>query len=87
MIEIFFDALWNESRKRLMKFRFYYCQLKIPEDVYELLSYRVLSYRSTSLKWLLPKNICDQLKVKFETMKRVWQPLSAFSDWPIDCLL
>jgi hypothetical protein len=57
-------------------------ELKISDQIYELLSYRVLAYRNKTLRWLLPKHVCGQLKDKYRTIKKQWTHLTNNRDWP-----
>jgi hypothetical protein len=58
-------------------------QLTVPDELYELLSYRLLSDRKHHLTWSLPPPICSQLRLKYYSLKRRWGHLSLSSQWPL----
>ena len=82
-----FDCQQKRYRDGKIRSYSYHCELNIPNDIYEILSYRVISHRNETIKWLLPENICNQLKVKFRSIERIWGGLSAVRKWPNNCLL
>jgi hypothetical protein len=63
-----------------------YC-LTIPDEFYELISYRVIAHRHENLQWLFSDTLCEQLKAKFEIINRRWSDLSMYQVWPDSCLL
>lgn len=59
--------------------------LTIQDQIYELLSYRVLGDRKRTLRWLFPKHVCSQLKDKYRKIDKQWEQwehLAICTDWP-----
>jgi len=58
--------------------------LEIPDEIYELLSYRVLANRQKTLQWLLSDVVCGQLRDKYQRICKKWKHLAICTKWP-DC--
>jgi hypothetical protein len=54
---------------------------EVPSEVYELLSYRVLSDRQRTLRWSLPIVICDQLRSVYQHIDKQMSHLAVCTVW------
>ena len=74
----------QQKRVRICKDRTYDAiySLEISDQIYELLSYRVLADRQKTLRWSLPEVICQQLRTKYQTIDKFWGHLAICTEWP-----
>lgn len=56
--------------------------LAIDPQMYELLSYRVLSHWQKHLRWLFSNALCRQLKEKYNLIELRWNHLAVCTEWP-----
>ena len=54
----------------------------IPDQIYELLTYRLLSVWNKRKKWILPLDVCRQLRNKYRKINQCWDHLAICTEWP-----
>ena len=86
ILSSFFGVEWRcqqtQTKKNGKKKHDAVYSLEIPDEIYELLSYRVLSYRQEKLQWMFPLVICGQLKNKYRQIGKTWTQLAICTEWP-----
>ena len=68
----------RQDNQRIYQARY---EIVINEELYELLSYRVIADRWKNMKWIFQNRFCDQLKKKFQSINKRWSHLAMYPDW------